>query len=141
MRPRKTILLAGECEERISTLAFALGLKTFTVTTASTAADALELLRKGRFELLLVDLPLSGAARLCDVAAASDLRIPSLILGTNTEQDSTDAVADARMIRQRDRTDLLERLKVMTARKRGPKERKPVASAPAPVILAARCAS
>jgi DNA-binding NtrC family response regulator len=144
MRPRKKVLIVGECEDRVSILAFALGLTTYHVTTSSSAAAALDLMRERAFELLLVDLPLAGAERLCDFAAAIEVKTPSVLVGARSDFDNSEVVADARVVPQRDRAELLERIKIITARKRGPKkgsERKPCASESTPEVISARCAS
>jgi DNA-binding response OmpR family regulator len=128
MRPRKRILLAGESEERLSILRFVLDTRGYRVTLALTAEAAKEILRETAFDLLIVDLPLAGAGALIDQAHTLDYPLSALVIAAkHTYISDMEIFADGVMLRDRDHTCLLERIKVRIARKRGPIP-KPVAS-------------
>jgi hypothetical protein len=107
----------------------------YAVTSAILLPDAQLALCTDLFELLFVDLPFVGAAKLLDQAHIAGF--PSLVLTPKaSDLCAEDIHADATAVRERDQTALLERVKVITARKRGPKPaRKPVVFA-AEILLA-----
>jgi hypothetical protein len=131
MRPKKRILLVGASEDRVGVLRFLLFTKGFAACGVLTAAEALGALRAARFNLLLVDLPLAGAEFLLDRAHAEDNSLPTLCLvsqgGAHPESCSSYGLIPWQSFSPEN---LIERVKILTARKRGPKPlRKPVGSA------------
>ena len=118
MRPKKKILLMGANEDRVSVLTFTLKTHAYAVTVAPSAAEAIEFLRVLHFELLLCQMPLEGVDSVIDQARAADINTPSMVLTTKqVEPVLCDAVLPDACTMEL----LLERIKVMSARKRGPR--------------------
>ena len=138
MRPKKKILLVGSNENRLSILSYLLETYSYRVTCAATAGEAATLLRAGSYELLLCQLPLDGVDDLLDIAHALDTHLPSMVLRGATKWQG---VADAIESRLVSSALILDRVRVLTIRKRGPRPlRKPPVSAPAIVDAARRFA-
>lgn len=131
MRPRKTILLAGEDEAKLQITRYLLDLNYFAVQIAPRAHEALTMLLKQHYDVLIVDMPLQGAAILLDAAKAIDPSINILVLaerGTGLAEVTTADVA----IWPEDCTSkaILDQARNLAARRRGPRAiRKPVARA------------
>lgn len=120
MRSKKKILLVSENDIRNSILKFALGTHSFAVSSALSASDAAYLLGYNSYDLLLCDLPLTGAQSLFDLAAEVDARLPILVLAKSGAEVSNISKISALIIKP----DycfayLLERIKVLVARQRG----------------------
>ena len=132
MRPKKKVLLVGVDVDRASVLKFTLETCGFAVTVKTTAAEALEEMQSSRHDLLLCVWPLSGVEFLIDQIYVLDLDIRTLVLAANLREVPFGLNADAILTRGNcSSAELLERAKVLSARKRGPRPmRKPVAAAP-----------
>ncbi len=116
MRPKKRILIAGASEDRVGVLRFLFLNKGYAVQTAQTSAEAAGLLEAGGFELLLYDLPLPGVEQLLAEAG-----IPTIALCSGVKVAPDGLTADAVLWRGFSAAELVERVRVLTARKRGPK--------------------
>ena len=125
MRPRKKILLVSASEDRASILKFMLETSRFAVTACLSAAEALDLLSQEQYNLLLCHLPFTGIENLIDSARTIDEAMPSLVLAGKLSQLPIGIHASA-FIKPADycAAYLLERVKVLTARKRGPQPRR-----------------
>jgi DNA-binding response OmpR family regulator len=122
MRPKKQILLVGEREDRTSVLKFMLTTNGFAVTVAGSAALGVEMFRDRIYDLLLCEWPLAGIAGLLDEARAIDSSVPSMVLAPTLRGAGADFFADSILRRPFCSAELLERIKVITIRKRGPKK-------------------
>src|ERR1700728_2824009 len=96
MRPRKTILCVDDNEQALSVRKFMLETRGYRVLTAHTSADALEIFAAGNVDLVL-----------------SDLIMPQM--------DGNELVRRMKSIA----LEVLERIRVMIARKRGPRKAQP----------------
>ena len=128
MRPRKTILLVGDDELRVSLLGFLLRTYAYGVFTAdcAPAAEQLMLLQPAGkpFELLLVVWPLEGAATLLKRSKAIAPDTSTLFLAQDEGLVPSDWTADGTIFRYEYSGEvLLERVRVLTARRRGPRPR------------------
>ena len=130
MRPKHTILLVGDSEERISVLKFMLVTNQYAVIAVSSASKALLALLPGYygrpFELLLCELPLAGVEDLLLQGHILNSSMRSLVMGEVPAESYASLCADViysnRPYREEPcMTDLLDRIKVLVARKRGPK--------------------
>jgi DNA-binding response OmpR family regulator len=130
MRPKKRILLVGDSELHLSTLHLMLDVWGFDVTVAASSADALESLLAESYELMLCDLPLFNAEYLLDQAWTINRLMHSLVLADKFSADVAKLNADATLMRSRDNSELRERLKLLTKRKRGPRPHKPIQAEP-----------
>jgi DNA-binding NtrC family response regulator len=124
MRPRKLILIVDRDEERLGLMRFRLDNWGFAVTSACCAGEAAELLKDGHFDLLSLWLPLEGLEGLLDAGHADDPAMATLAICPGRESQG-DLCVDAFYTYQPQPAELKERIKVLTARKRGPLSRKP----------------
>jgi CheY-like chemotaxis protein len=139
MRPKKSILCVDDNEQLLSVRKFFLETRgCYRVLTASDAHEALDLIRStppGSIDLLLCDLlmPQMDGNELVRRAKHIHPALPALIVsGTVTSFDRALA-ADAFLPKGASSPiELLERIRVLVARKRGPKKHPRPAPAEAP---------
>ncbi len=143
MRPRKTILCVEDNEQVLSVRKFLLETRGYRVVAVSTAAEALEHLKtaaQGSVDLLLADLHLPQMDGNYLIRRAKQLHpgLPGLLVsGTVTNFDRA-AAADAFLPKGASSpAELLDRIKILVARKRGPKKQaQPVTVLEEPVAMA-----
>jgi CheY-like chemotaxis protein len=128
MRPKKIILCVDHNEQTLSVRTFFLetrGYRVLAVTSAQAAIEVLERTLPGNIDLLLTDLllPQSDGNDLVRRARQLHPAIPALIVsGTVTGQDRAPA-ADAFLPKGASSpAELLEKIRLLVARKRGPKK-------------------
>jgi CheY-like chemotaxis protein len=128
MRPRKTILCVEDNEQLLSVRKFLLETRGYRVLGMTTAAEALEHLRSampGSVDLLLTDfmLPQMDGNELIRRAKELHPCLPTLLVsGTVTSFDRA-AAADAFLPKGAcTPVEMLERIRILVARKRGPKK-------------------
>lgn len=128
MRPRKTILCVDDNEQVLSVRKFLLETRGYRVLPMRTGAEALDHLREavpGSIDLLLTDLVLPGMDGNELVRRAKGLHptLPALLVsGTVTSFQRAEA-ADAFLPKGAcNPAELLDRIRVLVARKRGPKK-------------------
>ena len=143
MRPKKKILLVCASDDRLSDLKYMLWVNKYEVFGETSTSDALELLRDLTVDLLLCELPLPGVEDLLAQAQALNSSMRSLMMGNITAEIAAGLFADviyqARPFKAPPSSaELLERIKVLCARKRGPiSTRKPPQHEPLIVCAAA----
>lgn len=130
MRPKKRILLAASHEDRASVLKYVFETNGFVAMIAPDAAEATGQLHACPWDLLLCELPFEGAERLVDIARTA--HIPSAVLTGAVRELPPQLRADSTISKAESYPALLqERIKTLTARKRGPRPQpKPPASLP-----------
>ena len=123
MRPARTILLCGEGD--LSDLRFFLShakghpsQSCYKVVTAETVAEALGAMEVLEFDLLLCQLPLTNVDSLLKHVKQKHGARVTLVL-RRSEADIQGQGADCRLLRPA-RWDLLERIKMLMVRTRGP---------------------
>ena len=128
MRPKKVILCVDDNEQTLSIRTFLLETRGYRVLSAASSQAALEILEQtvpGTLDLLISDLLLPGMDGNELVRRAKQMHpaLPTLIVsGTVTSFDRALA-ADAFLPKGASSpTELLERIRVLVARKRGPKK-------------------
>ncbi len=138
MRPRKTILCVEDNEQILSIRKFMLETRGYRVVTAISAAEALDQIHAaapGAIDLLLSDLimPQMDGNELARRAKQHNPALPVLLVsGTVTNFDRATA-ADAFLPKGAcTPVELLDRIRLLVARKRGPK--KQPASVPVPGV-------
>jgi two-component system, OmpR family, response regulator CpxR len=143
MRPRKTILCVEDNEQILSIRKFMLETRGYRVLSASCATEALEQLQAalpGSIDLLLSDLilPQMDGNELARRAKQLHACLPVLIVsGTVTSFDRA-ASADAFLPKGAcSPTELLDRIRILVARKRGPKKQSASVAAPPEALQAA----
>lgn len=130
MRPKKIVLLIDSNETTQSTMRFLLETKGYRVLSATTGAEALDFATKESISVMLLrDQGRSEAFS----ALARDLKdcedAPLIFISRHKENRSDDPCFDIFHWEHALPVELIERVKVCAARKRGPKpapERKPV---------------
>jgi len=124
MRPKKVILCIDPDQTALSALSLTLRVSGYRVFPAETASDALAIFATEAIDLVLsdaTDVPLNGR-KLVRCMKALGSHIPMIPLGTEAQIEQPHQ-ADALLVKRTvSMAQLLERVKVMTARKRGPRK-------------------
>ena len=125
MRPKKIILCVDSNEQELSVVSFMLSTNGYKVLAATTTRDAEEQFTENPVDLVLVDSTLSHAnsdqliRRLKQLAS----HVPMILLGDPASMNGQMHAADAVLARKSvTPMELLERIKTMSARKRGPRK-------------------
>ncbi len=125
MRPKKTILCVDDNEQALSVRKFLLETRGYRVVVATNAAEALETFRRGGIDLVLGDLlmpEMDGnemVRRMKDIAP----EVPTILISGSVKQFDRANRADAFLPKGASTpVEMLERIRVMIARKRGPKK-------------------
>ena len=122
MRPKKKILLVGDDADRVGILRYLLVTNHYAVVSAYSAAEARVILHEMTVELLFVVWPLDGALKLLEMARTDNAHIPTVVGSYDLESLPVGWAPDLTIGRgQYCSAEILERVKVLTARKRGPK--------------------
>lgn len=135
MRPRKVILCVDDNEQTLSVRKFLLETRGYRVLTASSSHEALAVLgdsETGGIDLLLCDLlmPEMDGNELVRRARVVRPGVPTLMISGTVSQFDRGSAADAFLPKGAcSPVELLERVRILVARKRGPK--KAVVPAPA----------
>jgi two-component system, OmpR family, response regulator CpxR len=138
MRPKKIILCVNGNEQELSVLKFTLTTNGYKVVPAATGQEAMSALGSMQIDLVLTEMNLPQmkgdqlVQRLKKIAA----HVPMILLGDPQPAGGEIHVADAMLAKKNCTSmELLERIKTMSARKRGP--RKGSLRQPQPQTLAA----
>jgi CheY-like chemotaxis protein len=138
MRPKKIILCVDDSEQDLSILKFLLSTHGYRVLAATSGPEAVSLFGEAAVDLVLADveMPQMSGKQLVERLKQMAPHVPMIVLGNPQrmagELHAADAVLGKKSCAPQD---LLERVKAMSARKRGP--RKGSQRAAAPVALAA----
>jgi two-component system, OmpR family, response regulator CpxR len=125
MRPRKTILCVDDNEQALSVRKFMLETRGYRVLTAHTAVDALEIFAAGNVDLVLSDLimPQMDGNELVRRMKSIAPEVPTIILSGSVKNFERASSADAFLPKGAcTPLEVLERIRVMIARKRGPRK-------------------
>ena len=132
MRPPKSIVLVGPQPVPAGILAFVLRIRGYKVVTEVSAAEAqLRLLEAagGPFSLLLVLWPLDGGRELLALNKAADRQTAALVLVYEGDLPVFEGTVDLVLRRGKASTaEILERVRVLVARKHGPRPKPDPAS-------------
>jgi len=125
MRPKKIILCVDDNEQELSVLKFMLVTNGYRVLAATTGQEAIGMFAENTVDLVLADhsMPqMSGdqlVAKLKQIAG----HVPMVLLGDPQKMNGQIHGADALLAKKTcSPQELLERVKVMSARKRGPRK-------------------
>ncbi len=125
MRPKKVILCVSHNEQELSVHKFMLSTNGYRVFAANTAQEAIGLFSGVQVDLVLADyaLPQIGGRQLVERLKHAAPHVPVILLGDPQAVSSEIHVADAMLAKKNcSAQELLERIKVMSARKRGPRK-------------------
>jgi two-component system, OmpR family, response regulator CpxR len=125
MRPKKVILCVDDNEQDLSVLAFMLSTNGYRVISTNNGQEAIALFAENLVDLVLVDFAMPQMngnqliVRLKQIAG----HVPMILLGDPQKMEGQGLVADALLTKRTCSSfELLERIKVMSARKRGPRK-------------------
>ena len=125
MRPKKVILCVDDNEQDLSVLSFMLATNGYRVFSATTAQEAIGVFSASQVDLVLADaaMPQMNGTQLVRRLKQINNHVPMILLGDPQAMDSEMHAADAMLAKKNCSTlELLERVKVMSARKRGPRK-------------------
>jgi DNA-binding response OmpR family regulator len=130
MRAAKNILLVGENDFTLSPLRFMLSHSTptlnshfgrcYLVVTANSVQEALDTLSESQFDLMLCQCPIAYLDHLLKRAKEINCYIPTMVLFDKASEVGV-CFADAVLCKPPN-AELLERIRIMIQRKRGPRK-------------------
>jgi|SRR5271165_5327012 len=125
MRPKKVILCVDDNEQELSVLKFMLATNGYRVVSASTGQEAIGIFAEIQVDLVLADfaMPQMNGCQLVDRLKQIASHVPMILLGDPQKLGMEMLGADALLAKKScTAQELLERIKVMSARKRGPRK-------------------
>ncbi len=126
MRPKKVILCVDDNEQELSVLKFTLATNGYRVLAASNGQEAVAIFATApQIDLVLADInmPQMSGVQLAERLKRMRSYVPMILLGDAQAMNGEIHVADAVLARKScSSQELLERIKVMSARKRGPRK-------------------
>lgn len=125
MRPKKIILCVDDNEQELSVLKFMLATNGYRVVSASNAQEAIGIFSELPVDLVLSDytMPQMNGDQLVGRLKQIASHVPMILLGDPHKIGDQLHGADALLAKKAcSPHDLLERIKVMSARKRGPRK-------------------
>jgi two-component system, OmpR family, response regulator CpxR len=133
MRPKKTILCVDNNEQALSVRTFLLETRGYRVIAAHTSHEALEVIERslpGTIDLILCDLimPLMDGNELVRRAKQLHPSLPAMIVSGTVNAFDRAIHADVFLPKGASSpAEMIERIRVLVARKRGPKKAAPTA--------------
>jgi CheY-like chemotaxis protein len=125
MRPKKVILCVNDNEQELSVLKFMLATNGYRVVSSCTGQEAIGIFASMQVDLVLADqgMPLMNGNQLVGRLKQIAPHIPMILLGDPQRMGGEIYAADALLPKKScSAQELLERIKVMSARKRGPRK-------------------
>jgi CheY-like chemotaxis protein len=125
MRPKKVILCVDDNEQDLSVLKFMLETNGYRVLSASSGQEAVNIFADTLIDLVLTDfgMPQMDGALLVNKLKQIAGHVPMILLGDPQKMAGQMHCADAMLAKKNcSPHELLERVKVMSARKRGPRK-------------------
>ena len=131
MRPRKVILLVDSNEQALSVRKFMLETRGYRVAGAAGAAEALERFQQGGIDLVVSELLLTGmdGNEMVRRMKAESAEVPALLVSTTVKDFARADAADAFLPKGAVTPgEMVERIRMLLVRKRGPKRAAPAAA-------------
>jgi two-component system, OmpR family, response regulator CpxR len=125
MRPKKVILLVDDNEQELSVLKFMLATNGYRVVSAPNGQQAIGVFAENQVDLVLADyaMPQMNGNQLVSRLKQMASHVPMILLGEPQKMAGEMHAADALLAKRScSSQELLERIKVMSARKRGPRK-------------------
>lgn len=129
MKPKKTILCVDDNEQLLSIRKVILETRGYRVVTANNARQALEIFKAGQVDLVLTDLvmPEVDGTELIDKIKAISPNTPAILFSGKIRIFERDTRADVFLPKgMYAPAELLERIRLLLVRKRGPKRVEPM---------------
>jgi CheY-like chemotaxis protein len=124
MKPKRTILCVDDNEQSLSIRKVFLETRGYRVLSYTKGEEALERFKKGGIDLLLTDLSMPGldGSRLIQAAKEISPQTPAILLSGKNKLYDHNTQADVFLSKSMYApVELLERIRVLLIRKRGPK--------------------
>jgi two-component system response regulator CpxR len=124
MKPKRTILCVDDNEQSLSIRKVMLETRGYRVVSCSSGAQALECFKRGGVDLVLTDLMMPGidGGRLIEEIKSLSPETPAILLSSKVKLYSHDTRADVFLAKgMYGPAELLERIRMLLVRKRGPK--------------------
>ena len=125
MRPKKVILCVDDNEQELSVLKFMLATNGYRVVSAVTGQEAIGIFAATTVDLVLADfaMPQMDGCQLVSRLKQIASHVPMVLLGDPQKMGSEMHAADALLAKKScSAQELLERIKLISARKRGPRK-------------------
>ncbi len=125
MRPKKVILCVNHNEQELSVLKFMLSTNGYRVVSASTGQEAIGVFKEAPVDLVLAEfaMPQMTGKQLVERLKGIAAHVPMILLGDPQAMSGGLQMADAQLAKKNCTSqELLERIKIMSARKRGPRK-------------------
>ena len=125
MRPKKVILFVDDSEQDLSVLKFMLATNGYRVVSATNGREAIGIFAETAVDLVLADysMPQMNGCQLVERLKQIAVHVPMILLGDPQKMAGEMHAADALLAKKNcSPQELLERIKVMSARKRGPRK-------------------
>ena len=125
MRPKKVILCVDDNEQELSVLKFMLTTNGYRVVAATNGQEAIGIFSGTAVDLVLADysMPQMNGCQLVERLKQITAHVPMILLGDPQRMAGEMHAADALLAKKNCSShELLERIKVMSARKRGPRK-------------------
>ena len=124
MKPKKTILCVDDNEQALSIRKIMLETRGYRVVACNNGESALEAFRRGGVDLVLTDLIMpgvDGSHLIAEIKALSPLT-PAVLISGRVKIFERDTLADVFLSKgMYEPMDLLEKIRLLLVRKRGPK--------------------
>jgi len=130
MKPKRTILCVDDNEQSLSIRKVMLETRGYRVLACNNGQDALTTFRKGGVDLVLTDLVMPGVDgnKLVEEIKAISPQTPAILLSGRVKIYDQDTRADVFLPKgMHAPAELLERIRLLLVRKRGPKRTQPSA--------------
>jgi len=124
MKPKKTILCVDDNEQSLSIRKILLETRGYRVVACKSGEQALEAFRRGGVDLVLTDLVMPGVdgSRLIEEIKTLSPQIPAVLISSRAKIYERETLADVFLSKgMYEPMDLLERIRLLLVRKRGPK--------------------
>ncbi|HXM21935.1 MAG TPA: response regulator [Terriglobales bacterium] len=128
MKPKRTILCVDDNEQSLSIRKVMLETRGYHVITCTGGQEALERFKKGGVDLVLTDLTMPGldGSKLIEEIKSLSPQTPAILLSGRVKTYDRDTKADVFLPKGMFApVELLERIRVLLVRKRGPKRAQP----------------
>ena len=125
MRPKKVILCVDDNDQALSVRKFVFETRGYRVLTAKNAAEAIELYNGGRVDLVVTDLVMPHCNGNDLILQLKEIApwVPAVLVSGSIKQFDPTTRADAFLPKGAcSPQELLERIRVLLVRKRGPKK-------------------
>jgi len=124
MKPKKTILCVDDNEQALSIRKVMLETRGYRVLAFNNGVQALEAFRRGGVDLVLTDLIMPGGdgSRLIEEVKTLSPQTPAVLISGRVKIYERETLADVFLPKgMYEPADLLERIRLLLVRKRGPK--------------------